>query len=75
MTQYLVKYWINVDMLAEEVVDSEHINIDTNDLGKFKEPSKDAKYKLIDTIKVKRTSYEQYDKKLNDSSKKPSSNK
>ena len=35
MTQYLVKYWINVDMLAEEVVDSEHINIDTNDLGKF----------------------------------------
>ena len=38
MTQYLVKYWINVDMLAEEVVDSEHINIDTNDLGKFKEP-------------------------------------
>ena len=36
MTQYLVKYWINVDMLAEEVVDSEHINLDTNDLGKFK---------------------------------------
>ena len=73
--KYLVKYWINVDMLAEEVVESEHINIDTNDLGKFKEPSKNAKYKLIDTIKVKRTSYEQYDKKLNDSSKKPSSNK
>ena len=75
MTQYLVKYWINVDMLAEEVVDSEHINIDTNDLGKYKEPSKNAKYTLVDTIKVKRTSYEQYDKKLNDSSKKPSSNK
>ena len=73
--KYLVKYWINVDMLAEEVVDSEHINIDTNDLGKFKEPSKNAKYKLIDTIKVKRTSYEQYDKKPNDSSKEPPSNK
>ena len=73
--KYLVKYWVNVDMLAEEVVDSEHINIDTNDLGKFRNPSKNAKYKLIDTIKVKRTSYEQYDKKLNDSSKKPSSNK
>jgi hypothetical protein len=75
MTQYLVKYWINVDMLAEEVVDSEHINIDTNDLGKFKEPSKKAKYTLIDTIKVKRTSYEQYDEKLNIRSKNPSSNK
>ena len=73
--KYLVKYWINVDMLAEEVVDSEHINIDTSDLGKFKEPSKDAKYKLIDTIKVKRTSYEQYDKKFNIRSKNPSSNK
>ena len=75
MTQYLVKYWINVDMLAEEVVDSEHINIDTNDLGKYKEPSKKAKYTLIDTIKVKRTSYEQYDEKLNIRSKNPSSNK
>ena len=75
MTQYLVKYWINVDMLAEEVVDSEHINIDTNDLGKFREPSKNAKYNLIDTIKVKRTSYEQYDEKLNIRSKNPSSNK
>ena len=65
MTQYLVKYWINVDMLAEEVVDSEHINIDTNDLGKFRNPSKNAKYKILDTIKVQRTSYEKYDKKSN----------
>ena len=75
MTQYLVKYWINVDMLAEEVVDSEHINLDTNDLGKYKEPSKNAKYNLIDTIKVKRSSYEQYDKKLNIRRKDTSSNK
>ena len=75
MTQYLVKYWINVDMLAEEVVDSEHINLDTNDLGKYKEPSKNAKYTLVDTIKVKRTSYEQYDKTLNIRSKDTSSNK
>jgi len=62
-------------MLAEEVVDSEHINIDTNDLGKFKEPSKNAKYTLIDTIKIKRTHYELYDKKLNIRGKNPSSNK
>ena len=73
--KYLVKYWINVDMLAEEVIDSEHINIDTNDLGKFKEPSKKAKYTLIDTIKVKRTSYEQYDEKLNITSQGRTSNK
>ena len=75
MTQYLVKYWINVDMLAEEVVDSEHINIDTNDLGKFRNPSKNAKYKILDSIKVQRTSYEKYDKKLNIRSKDTPSNK
>ena len=73
--KYLVKYWINVDMLAEEIVDSEHINIDTNDLGKFKAPSKNAKYKLLDTIKVKRTSYEQYDTKSNISNKDRTRNK
>ena len=73
--KYLVKYWINVDMLAEEIVDSEHINIDTNDLGKFKAPSKNAKYKLLDTIKVERTSYEQYDTKSNISNKDRTRNK
>ena len=75
MAQYLVKYWMNVDVLAEEVIDSENINMDTNDLGKFNEPTKDAKYKILDSIKINRRSYEQYDKKLNDSSKEPFSNK
>ena len=75
MAQYLVKYWMNVDVLAEEVIDSENINMDTNDLGKFNEPTKDAKYKILDTIKINRRSYEQYDKKPNDSSKEPPSNK
>lgn len=75
MAQYLVKYWMNVDVLAEEVIDSENINMDTNDLGKFNEPTKDAKYKILDSIKINRRSYEKYDEKLNDSSKKPSSDK
>ena len=73
--QYKVKYWMNVDVLAEEVIDSENINMDTNDLGKFNEPTKDAKYKILDSIKINRRSYEKYDEKLNDSSKKPSSDK
>jgi len=75
MAQYLVKYWMNVDVLAEELVDSENINMETNDLGKYNEPTKDAKYKILDSIKINRRSYEQYDKKLNDSSKEPPSNK
>ena len=75
MTQYLVKYWMNVDVLAEEVIDSENINMETNDLGKYNEPTKEAKYKILDSIKINRRSYEKYDEKLNDSSKKPSSDK
>ena len=75
MAQYLVKYWMNVDVLAEEVIDSENINMETNDLGKYNEPTKEAKYKILDSIKINRRSYEKYDEKLNDSSKKPSSDK
>ena len=75
MAQYLVKYWMNVDVLAEELVDSENINMETNDLGKYNEPTKEAKYKILDSIKINRRSYEKYDEKLNDSSKKPSSDK
>ena len=53
MAQYLVKYWMNVDVLAEELVDSENINMETNDLGKYNEPTKDAKYKILDTVGLK----------------------
>tara|TARA_R100001530_G_scaffold67905_1_gene48329 strand:+ start:1778 stop:2005 length:228 start_codon:yes stop_codon:yes gene_type:complete len=65
MTQYLVKYWMNVDAIAEEIINSDNINMDTNNLGKFKEPTKDAKYKILDSIKINRISYEKYDEKLN----------
>ena len=75
MAQYLVKYWMNVDVLAEELVDSENINMETNDLGKYNEPTKDAKYKILDSIKINRRSYEQYDKKFNISSQDRISNK
>jgi len=75
MAQYLVKYWMNVDVLAEELVDSENINMETNDLGKYNEPTKEANYKILDTIKINRRSYEEHDKKPNDSSKEPPSNK
>ena len=42
--KYKVRYWINVDMLAEEIIESENVNIKTSDLGQFKEPSKNATY-------------------------------
>ena len=42
--------------------------MDTNDLGKYNEPTKEANYKILDTIKINRRSYEEHDKKPNISS-------
>ena len=73
--KYLVKHWINVDMIAEEVIEDEHINFDNNDLGKYKNPSPNANFKVFDDIKVTRTTYEKYDTITNNNSKESSSNK
>ena len=55
--KYLVKHWINVDMIAEEVIDEKEINFKTNNLGKYETPSQNAKYIVSDNIKVKRRTY------------------
>ena len=73
--KYKVKYWINVDMLAEEIVEAENIDVKNNNLGQFKEPSKNATYTVMDTIKINRRTFEEHDKKPNDSIKKRTSNK
>jgi len=58
--KYKVTYWLNADFTAEEI-----INFKTNDLGQYNQPTKNAKYKVLDTIKINRTSYEKYDEKPN----------
>ena len=73
--KYKVKYWINVDAIAEEIIDEEHINFNTNDLGKYNEPTKTAKFKVFDGIKINRRSYEKYDEITNNISKEPPSDK
>jgi len=76
MAKYLIKHWVNVDIIAEKVVDESEINLTkNNDLGKYNEPTKNAKYKVLDTIKINRRSYEKYDEKPNNSSKESSSDK
>jgi len=62
-------------MLAEEIIDEKHINIKTNDLGQYKEPSKNATYTVIDTMKINRRTFEEHDEKFNDSIKERISNK
>ena len=73
--KYKVIYWLNADFIAEEIIDEEDINFKNNDLGKYNEPTKNAKYKVLDTIKINRTSYEKYDEKPDISNKDRTSNK
>ena len=71
--KYLVKHWVSVDVLAEELVDEKDINVKLNDLGKYEEPTENATIKVLN-YKVIRRTYED-DPKSNDSSKERISNK
>ena len=76
MAKYLVKHWINVDVIAEKVIDQNDINIKTNDLGKHNIPDGSFSFVMIkDSEKINRTTYEIYDESINHSNKKPISNK
>ena len=76
MVKYLIKHWVNVDVIAEKVVDESEIDTITNDLKKHQIPDGTFSYVMIkNSEKINRTTYEIYDEKLNDSSKKPSSDK
>ena len=68
--KYLVRHWINVDMIAEEVIDGDGVDLKTNNIGKHEEPSDKASYIVSDYIKVKRRTIEDYDEKPDDSDKK-----
>ena len=71
MAKYLVRHWINVDVIAEKVVDEVDINTKTNDLGKHNIPDGSFSFVMIKgSEKIDRTTYEIYDEKLNDGSKK-----
>ena len=73
--KYLVRHWITVDMIAEEVIDGDGVYLKTNNIGKHEEPSDKATYIVSDYVKVKRRKIEDYDEKLNDSNKERTSNK
>ena len=68
--QYKIKYFMNADILAEEIVEAESIDVDKLDLKKHDFPSKNADYKVNGDIKVIRKSIEDYGKNTNDISKK-----
>jgi len=58
MSKYLVRHWINVDVIAEKVVDETEIDLKTNDLGKHKIPDGSFSFVMIkDSEKINRTTY------------------
>jgi hypothetical protein len=76
MAKYLIKHWVNVDVIAEKVVDESEININNNDLKKNQIPDGTFSYVMINNSeKINRTTYEIYDEKLNIRSQDRISNK
>ena len=74
--KYLIKHWFNVDVIAEKVVDESEIDSIKNDLKKHKTPDSTFSFVMVkDSEKIKRTTYEIYDEKLNIRGKDTSSNK
>ena len=73
--KYLIKHWCNVDVVAEKVADESEIDIKQNDLKKYKTPDSTFSFVVVkDGEKIKRTTYEIYDEKLNIRGQDPSSN-
>ena len=71
MKKFLIKHWVTADFIAEKVVDETDIDQTKNDLKNNSIP--DGSFSIVmlkGTEKTIRTTYEEYDEKLNDSSKK-----
>ena len=73
--QYKIKYFMNVDFLAEEIVEADDIDVKNLDLKKYDFPSKNADYIVNGDIKVIRKSIEDYGENTNNSSKERITNK
>ena len=73
--QYKIKYFMNADILAEEIVEAENIDVVNLNLKKHDFPSKNADYIVNGDIKVIRKSIEDYGKNTNDSTQERTVNK
>jgi hypothetical protein len=70
MKKYKITHKINADFVAEIIVNEDEINIQTNDLKEYKKPNSKFEYTMLKgTESVTQTIYEEYDEKLNNSSK------
>jgi len=68
--RYKIRYYINVDVLAEEIVDANEIDVENLKLNQRDFPSKNAKWIIYDDMKISRKTIEDYDEITNDINKK-----
>jgi len=68
--RYKIRYYINVDVLAEEIVDANEIDVENLKLNQKDFPSKNAKWIIYDDMKISRKTIEDYDEITNDIDKK-----
>ena len=76
MKKYKITHRISADFIAETIVNEDEIDISINDLKQYKKPNSKFDYTMLKgTETVTQTTYEEYDKKPDDSSKERISNK
>jgi hypothetical protein len=70
MKKYKITHKINVDFIAEIIVNEDEIDIQTNDLKEYKKPNSKFEYTMLKgTESVTQTTYEEYEQKPNDNIK------
>ena len=67
---YKIRYYINVDVLAEEIVEADDIDVENLKLKKKEFPSKNAKWIIYEDMKVIRKTIEDYEQRTDNSTKK-----
>ena len=67
---YKIRYYINVDVLAEEIVEADDIDVENLKLKNKEFPSKNAKWIIYEDMKVTRKTIEDYEQRTDDSTKK-----
>ena len=76
MKKYKITHLISAEFVAEVIVTEDQIDTNTNDLKDYKKPDSKFNFTMLKgSENIIRTTYEEHDEKLNDSSKKPTSNK
>ena len=76
MKKYKITHLISAEFVAEAIVTEDQIDTNTNDLKDYKKPDSKFNFTMLKgSENIIRTTYEEHDEKLNDSSKKPISNK